>query len=174
MDRFAERVQEMADETGYQEKLNEVLLDLSSADSKTSAVEKDQKAAAFETAAKKKRKVIAAERKVDGVFIAPAIGGKIVLSFLGKSKPGHEAAVHAEIAHRRIEPPEPLESMNWYPTLELLKIHELGILSGRPEGATLGGKAMTFRDVKDIVPQTAELKALLDEQNKWAAEKRKR
>ena len=69
----------MADETGYQEKLNEVLLDLSSADSKTSAVEKDQKAAAFKTAAKKKRKVIVAKRKVNVIFVAPAIGGKIKL-----------------------------------------------------------------------------------------------
>ena len=64
--------------------------------------------------------------------------------------------------------------MKWRPKLELQKKHKIGILAARPEGATVGGKAMTRRDVKDCVPQTNELKALLTAQSQWQANKRKR
>ena len=55
--------------------------------------------------------------------------------------------------------------MKWYPRVELLKRHELItiLLSGRPGGATLAGKAMEWKDIKDVVPLSAELKALIVE-----------
>ena len=62
--------------------------------------------------------------------------------------------------------------MKWYPRVELLKHHELTILSGRPGGATLAGKAMEWRDVKDVVPLSAELKALIVETVQVQADKR--
>ena len=92
---------------------------------------------------------------------------RIVVSFLGAKKAGHKAAVHAEIKARRIEHKDSLDKMNWYPLVDLLKVHELGLMSGRPGGASVGGKAMTVKDVKDIIPQTEELKALLPEQSAW-------
>ena len=64
--------------------------------------------------------------------------------------------------------------MKLRPKLDLLKKHKIGILAARPEGATNGGKAMTWRDIKECDPQTNELKALLTAQRQWQANKWKR
>ena len=145
----------------------------------------------FEKAAKKQRKVIAAEIKVDGPYIIPAVGKRIIISFLGATKAGHREAVHAEIIKRKIsivdnnakdqliEPSEArklaiLCGMNWQPKILLIKIDELKILASQPGGASVGGKAMTVTDVKECVPQSEQLRQLLPEQNQWHAEKRKR
>ena len=59
------------------------------------------KVAKFEQAAKK-HKVIAAKRKVDGVYVPPNIDGTIDLIFLGKKKTTNEADVHTEIQHELV------------------------------------------------------------------------
>ena len=86
----------------------------------------------------------------------------------------HSLAVNKEIEKRQIKLTEPLKSMKWYPRLELLKKHELGILSSQPGGASIAGKAMTWKDIKDILPQSDELKALIPEIRSKLAEKRTR
>ena len=86
----------------------------------------------------------------------------------------HIAALKKEIEARKIDLSEPWESMKWAPKKDLLKKHELGILSGKPDGGSIGGKPMKYTDVKEIVPLTAEMKALLPDQSEWKAEKRKR
>ena len=93
---------------------------------------------------------------------------------MGAKKPGHKTAVHEEIQARRIELKDSLDKMKWYPVMDLLKIDKLKLMSARPGGASLSGKAMTYKDVKDIIPQTDGLKALLPAQNTWQAEKRRR
>ena len=128
----------------------------------------------LKAAANQQRRITATEKKTEGVHIPPAVGKRIVVSFLGAKKNGHKNAVYKEIEEREIKHKEPLKNMKWYPLLNLLKVHELGILSGRPGGATVNGKAMTSADVKDIVPQTDALRALLPEQSHWQANKRKR
>ena len=81
----------------------------------------------------------------------------------------HIAALKKEIKARKIDLSEPWESMEWAPKKDLLKKH-----SGQPGGASIGGKPMKYTDVKEIVPLTAEMKALLPDQSEWKAEKRKR
>ena len=49
--------------------------------------------------------------------------------------------------------------------LLLLKKHGLGILAACPNDANIGGKVMTFTNVKEYVWQSAKLHALLPEQN---------
>ena len=82
--------------------------------------------------------------------------------------------MNMEILAQKITIMEPLDKMNWRPKLELLKKHELGMLAVRPAGATIGGKAMIWKDVKHCVPQTVELRSMLPEQSHWQAAKRKR
>ena len=124
------------------------MADLSSTKNKSSAKEYKQAVSSFESAAAKKRKIIVAEQKSEGIYIPPSVGSRIVFSFLGKKKVGHEAAVDAEINHRGIKLPDEkgteglsaeekaarvLGAMNRYPKLELLKKHELGVLAARLE-----------------------------------------
>ena len=158
----------------HEETLGGIVADMKSTDTKTSAIENIKKVSLFEKSTKKRRRVIAAETKSEGVHITPAVGKRRVIIFLGASKPGHAAALDAELTARNIILDELLIKMKWRLKLELLKKHEIGILVARPEGATVGGKAMTWRDVKDeCVPQTNELKALLTAQSQWQANKRK-
>ena len=116
---------------------------------------------AFSKSSKKKRSTIAAEVKKDGMHITAAVGKRIVLSFLRVSIDSHIAALKKEIEARKIDLSKPWESMKWAHKKDLLKKHELGILSGQPGGASIGGKPMKYTDVKEIVPLTAEMKALL-------------
>ena len=135
---------------------------------------KNNKVILFEAATKQKRSIAVAKKKTEGIHITAAVGKRIVLSFLSARKTSHKAAVHKEIEARGIQYEGSLNKMKWFPTIELLKRHELTILATRPGGASLGGAAMTWKDIKDIIPQTAELKSLLTEQNQWQANKRKR
>jgi len=64
------------------------------------------------------------------------------------------------------------EEMGWKQRKNLLKEHELGELAKRPGGATIGGKAMQVSDVKDIVPVSDELRALMPELAKAEAQRR--
>ena len=56
----------------------------------------------------------------------------------------------------------------------IIEKYELGILAVRPAGATIGDKAMIWKDMKHCVPQTVELRSMLLEQSHWQAAKRKR
>ena len=171
MDEFDQGISKMESVRGYEEKVKEIVDDMKSTKNKTSAGEHKKKVASFGQAVKKKRRIITAESKTEGVHITAAVGMRIVVSFLGASKPGHRAAVDIEMSTRNIAVGEQIK---WRAKMVLLKKHELGILAARPNGATIGGKAMTFMDVKECVPQSAELRALLPEQNLWQAERRKR
>ena len=62
--------------------------------------------------------------------------------------------------------------MMWYDRTKLIKKHKLGILSQRPVGATKNGNPMTKDYVKDVIPQSDELKALLPELRALDAEKK--
>ena len=53
-----------------------------------------------------------------------------------------------EISAQNITLGETLNKIKWRLKLELLKKHKLGMLEVRPDGATGGGKVMTWRDVK--------------------------
>jgi hypothetical protein len=97
-----------------------------------------------------------------------------VINLLGASKPGHAAALDTALTARIIILNKSLYKMKWHPKLELLKKHKIGSFAARPEGATDGGRAMTWRDVKESEPQKNELKALLTTQSQWQANKQKR
>ena len=83
------------------EKNLKAIVDDMTTKSKTSADEHNKKVTSFDKAAKKKRRIIAAETKVDVVHITPAVGQQIVLRFLGKKKQGHDAAVDIEIGTQK-------------------------------------------------------------------------
>ena len=51
----------------------------------------------FKKATKKRRRVIAAETKSEGVHITPGVGKRIVIIVLGALKPGHAAALYTEL-----------------------------------------------------------------------------
>ena len=127
----------------------------------------------FEKTTKKKGRVFAAETKFEGIHITPAVGKRIVI-FLSASKYGHAAALDTELTAKNIILNKPLNKMKCRPKLELLKKHNIGILTVRPDGATIGGKVMTWRDIKECLPQTNELKTLLTAQSQWQANKQKR
>ena len=101
---------------------------------------------------KKKRRVIAVEMKSEEVHITPAVGKQMVIIFVGASKPVHAAALGIELTEQNIILDKPLNNMKWHPKLELLKKHKIGILAARPGGATVSGKAMTWRDIKECDP----------------------
>ena len=171
MDEFDHGISKMESVRGYDKKIKDIVDDMKSTKNKTSAGEHKKKVASFSQAVKKKRRIIAAETKTEGVHITAAVGTRIIVNYLGASRPGHRDALDIEMATRKITVGE---KTKWRAKLVLLKKHELGILAARPNGATIGGKAMTFLDVKECVPQSAELRALLPEQNLWQAERRKR
>ena len=142
-------------------------------DTKASKDELNQKLEHMEKAnSKANRTVYAAETKQDGIYISPAVGKLIRLSVLSAGNKVHSTAINKEIEFRKIDLPQPVEKMKWYPRLEVLKKHELGILAAKPGGATKGGKAMTWKDVPNIEPQSEELKALIEECRSLLAKKR--
>ena len=79
---------------------------------------------------------------------------------------------NAEIKARRIKYEGKLEDIGWHLRQTLLKEHELGELAKRPGGATIGGKAIKTTDVKDIIPWSEELKALMPELAEAEAQRR--
>ena len=64
--------------------------------------------------------------------------------------------------------------MKWYPKIELLKKNELKLESLKPGGAQVGGKPATWKDMKDCIPLSNSLRALLPSQREFMANKRKR
>ena len=84
----------------------------------------------------------------------------------------HSNAVNAEIKMRRIRHEGELEEMEWRQRKNLLKEHELGELAKCPGRARIGGKAMQVSDVKDIVPVSDELRALMPERAEAKAQRR--
>ena len=159
----------------YNKKHKEIVADMKSDDTKQSKVDHDKKVDHMAKAVSKtNRTVYAAERKKDGdgMYITAAVGGRAVLSLLRAKNDDHLNAVYKEIEARKIEHSEPLDNMNWYLRLSLLKEHELGEIAKRPGGAVVGGKAMTLKDITDIVPRSAELKALMPELIEAQAAKR--
>ena len=64
--------------------------------------------------------------------------------------------------------------MSWPKIVDLIRESELKMLATQPGGAEKGGKAMTIRDVKECIPHSDELRALLPDQNEWSSKKRKR
>ena len=101
---------------------------MKSTKTKTSTIKHKKKVTSFGKATTKKRRVIAAEQKAEGVYITPATGKRIVFDFLRKTKTGHETAVNMEILAQKIKITEPLDKMNWRPKLELLKKKSLEYL----------------------------------------------
>jgi ribosomal protein S8 len=71
MDQFVEGVGEMEDLEGHKAKLQEIVIFLKYKETKTSAVKSMRKVSSFEKVTKKRQSVIAAEKKVDGVYFPP-------------------------------------------------------------------------------------------------------
>ena len=165
MDKVAKDIDETENLINYEAKVKGSVDDMKSTKSKTSAPGHNKKVASFSKATTKKRQVIAAKQKAKGFYITPATGKWMVFHFLCKTQTRRKTAVNMEILTQKITITKPLDKMNWRPELELLKKHELGILAVRPAGATIGGKAMIWKDVKHCVPQTVELRSMLPEQS---------
>ena len=81
MDEFAKGVVELEKLPDHEEKLGGIVADMKSTDTKTSAIENIKKVLSFKKATTKRRRVIVAETKSEGVHITPAVGKQIVISF---------------------------------------------------------------------------------------------
>jgi hypothetical protein len=179
IDSFSNDIKDIANrDKDHGAKIRSIVKDMRSNDTKAQKAEEDKKVAKFTAAADRPNKISAAMVKKDPMHVTAACGGSMTVSFLRKTVNGHKDAVEAEIIKRGIECPEELtdfsadyqwvKKMSWYPLRRLLQVHELTL---KP-GATIGGKAMQVADVKTIVPQSDELKALRKEHNDWQAAKR--
>ena len=173
-DQFDAKVVAMeTDDVEYSARYKQSLVDIDSTFNNASTEERESKIKSFEIASKKERTYIAAETRSSGMYVTAAVGGRIMFRFLTKSVDGHDTSVEAEIAIRKIQYNSPLAGMAWYPKLAILKMNELGELAKQPGGAMIANKAMTVKDVKDFVPQSPELRALLDNQKTWLANGKK-
>jgi len=156
----------------YDNKIKELIAEYNTTEGKAIESLKKKKLMNFEKAAKTDLVTCAAMEKKDGAYVPPAIGQKIIAFFLRVKETGHKEAVHAEITARGITvDPVLFANMGWRAKIALLKKHELGEL-GKKSMATINAKPMTVGDVKNIEPFSAELKALLPQQNEWDAKRR--
>ena len=87
-------MKKLEDNADHENRLKIILANIRTDDDKASAEEQRKKIALFEAASKMQRQVISAESKADGIYKPEAVCGRIILSFLGKSKSGHKATNH--------------------------------------------------------------------------------
>jgi hypothetical protein len=104
------------------------------------------------------------------------IGSHAKVSVMKASVKTHVVALYKEIQIRKIPFHGKLKKMMWYNKTKLVKKQELGMLSQHPVRGAKNENPMTIdvvKDVvKDVVPQSDELKVLLSKLRALDAEKK--
>ena len=145
----------------------DILLDMTSKENKSSAIELQKNIDMYERGSKKKRQVTRSEENKNGMHITPEMGGKIVLSALQKGK-GHITHVGAELADRGVEAPVQLKDMKWKEVIDLLKMDEYK----RLVGLELARDIDHWTSVTQVEPQSDKLMELFDYQADYFLQKR--
>jgi hypothetical protein len=100
------------------------------------------------------------------------IGSHAKVSVMKASVKTHVVALYKEIQIRKIPFHGKLKKMMWYNKTKLVKKQELGMLSQHPVRGAKNENPMTIDVVKDVVPQSDELKVLLSKLRALDAEKK--
>ena len=143
-----------------------VLVDMSSNENKSSAVELQQSIEMYERGTSKRRSVTKSECNPNGMHITPQMGGKIVLSVLQKGR-GHISHVKSELDDRGVEPPMPIDKMKWKEVMDLLKMDEYK----RLVGLDLARDIEHWKSVTQIEPQSDKMIELFDYQADYFLQK---
>jgi len=133
-----------------------IIKEMGSTKDKASAEELEQQLREYESGINGQRKNRAGENRVLSKHITSQMGGTIVVSKLFKTRDNTLNDVQAEINFRGITPPKPIKDMKWKEVLDLLRKDEyINVIEHPVQGIE------SFANVKEIVPQSDELKQYL-------------